>query len=147
MNLPLRSTSLAFAALLSLAGCMSMSVETPKPSLYERLGGGPAITAVVDDFIGNVAADSRINARFAHADIPHLKMRLVELISAGTGGKVSYGGKDMRTAHEGMMITDAEFGELVEDLVKSLDKFHVPHAEQGELLAILGPMKGQVVGH
>ena len=116
-------------------------------SLFERLGGVYSIAAVVDDFIGNVAADGRINARFARADIPHLKMRLVELISAGTGGKVVYGGKDMRKAHEGMMITDAEFGALVEDLVKSLDRFHVPQGEQGELLAILGPMKGQIVGH
>src|SRR5262245_12192726 len=39
-------------------------------SLYERLGGKPAITAVVDDFVGNVAADNRINKRFASADIP-----------------------------------------------------------------------------
>lgn len=49
-------------------------------SLYERLGGKAAITSVVDDFVANVAADARINARFANTDIPHLKQMLVDQI-------------------------------------------------------------------
>ena len=40
-----------------------------------------------------------------------------------------------------MHITDAQFGALVEDLQKSLNKFKVPEKEQADLLAILGPMK------
>jgi hemoglobin len=133
-------------ALFALGGCMS-AMDTPKRSLYDRLGGQPAITAVVDDFIGNVASDNRINARFAKANIPRLKQRLVELISSGTGGNVTYTGRDMRSAHDGMFITDADFDALVEDLVKSLDSFKVPEKEKGELLGILGPMKPQIVGH
>ena len=52
----------------------------------------------------------------------------------------------MRTAHKGMNITDAQFNALVEDLVKTLDKFKVPEKEKGELLGVLGPMKPQIVG-
>ena len=77
-------------------------------TLYQRLGGKPAITAVVDDFVGNVAADPRINQRFAGADIPRLKRMLVEQICQTSGGPCTYVGRDMRTAHAGMDITDAE---------------------------------------
>ena len=138
----------ACATALALSACQSMTKESmaPQTSLYDRLGGQPAITAVVDDFVGNVAADNRINGFFGRADIPKLKKNLVDQICAGTGGPCTYTGKDMRTAHKGMNITDAQFGALVEDLVKTLDKFKVPEKERGELLAVLGPMKPQIVG-
>lgn len=128
-----------------LAGCQSVGM-TPQKSLYDRLGGQPAITAVVDNFVGNVAADNRINGFFAHTDIPRLKRLLVEQICQGTGGPCTYTGRDMRTAHRDMNITDAQFNALVEDLVKSLDKFKVPEREKNELLGILGPLKPQIVG-
>ena len=114
--------------------------------LYDRLGGKDAITAVVDDFVGNVGGDSRINQRFANTDIPHLKQMLVEQICQATGGPCTYTGKDMKTAHKGMNLTDADFSALVEDLKKSLDKFKVPDKEQSELLSALGGMKGDIVG-
>ena len=116
-----------------------------KKTLYERLGGRPAITAVVDDFIGNVAGDTRINQRFATADIPRLKTMLVNQICEASGGPGKYTGASMKDAHKGMKITDAEFNALVEDLVKSLDKFKVPAQEKGELLTALGSMKGDIV--
>ena len=115
-------------------------------SLYDRLGGKDAITAVVDDFVANVAADKRINGFFAHTDIPRLKKNLVDQLCAATGGPCTYTGRDMKTAHKGMGITDADFNALVEDLTKSLNKFNVPAKEQGELLGILGPLKPQIVG-
>jgi hemoglobin len=115
-------------------------------ALYDRLGGKPAIQAVVDDFIGNVAADARINQRFAGADIPKLKSRLVDQICEASGGPCKYTGQSMKVAHAGMKITDAEFGALVQDLVKSLAKFKVAAREQQELLGALGGMKGDIVG-
>ena len=119
--------------------------ETTDTSLYARLGGQTAIAAVVDEFIANVAADTRINRFFANTDIPRLKVLLVEQICAGTGGPCQYTGKDMKTAHEGLGITGADFNALVEDLVKALDKFNVPEQEKQELLAILGPMQTDIV--
>ena len=136
-------SGLVLAVALSACGHMEMKKES---SLYDRLGGKPAITAVVDDFIGNVAGDSRINGRFANANIPRLKLMLVDQICAASGGPCTYSGRDIVSAHKGMNITDGEFGALVGDLVKSLDKFKVPEKEKGELLGALGGMKPQIVG-
>jgi len=134
----------ASVALLAVGCAGAATME--KPSLYNRLGGKQAITAVVDDFIGNVAADPRINQRFAGANIPRLKTRLVDQICEASGGPCKYAGATMEAAHRGMRITDADFGALVEDLVKSLDKFKVGAKEKGELLGALGGMKPQIVG-
>ena len=137
---------LGVAAVLA-AGCASRdSAMTENKPLYDRLGGKPAITAVVDDFIGNVAGDARINKRFADANIPQLKTMLVDQICQATGGPCTYKGQTMQAAHKGMKITDAEFTALVEDLVKSLDKFKVGAREKNELLTALGSMKGDIVG-
>ena len=119
--------------------------EAPKKSLFERLGGKPAVEAVIDDFLGRVAKDERINARFAVGDVPRLRQRLVELVCMGTGGPCVYSGRDMKSSHAGMRITGAEFDALVGHLVGTLDKFKVPAQEKGELLAILGPMRGAIV--
>jgi hemoglobin len=134
----------AVAVGLSLAACAENN-KMHDQSLYTRLGGKPAITAVVDEFIVNVAADNRINGFFANADIPGLKGKLVDLICQGSGGPCTYGGKDMKAAHEGMGVKEGDFNALVEDLVAALDKFKVPEKEKGELLGILGQMKGAIV--
>jgi hemoglobin len=129
----------------ALGGCADKQMAA-KPSLYERLGGQPAIVAVVDDFVGNVAADQRINRFFANTNVPRLKRLLVEQICAGSGGPCTYTGRSMQESHKGMGVRDEHFNALVEDLVKTLNKFNVPAAEQQELLGVLGPMKGQIVG-
>jgi hemoglobin len=140
-------TLVAVSALV--AGCAGgmqgdrMAME--KKSLYDRLGGKPAITAVVDDFIGNVAGDTRINQRFANADIPRLKRMLVDQICQASGGPCTYTGASMKDAHKGMKISDGEFNALVEDLVKSLDKFKVGAQEKNDLLGALGGMKPDIV--
>jgi hemoglobin len=114
-------------------------------TLYERLGGGSAITAVVDDFVGRCAGDSRINAKFGRTDVPRLKSKLVEQISAATGGKVQYTGRTMSETHRGMQVTAGEFDALVEDLVATLNKFAVGEKSQAQLLDILGPLRGDIV--
>ena len=139
----LRAAMLAVA--VSLAACSTPMKPMQDQSLYQRLGGKEAITAVIDDFIGNVAGDARINKRFANANTPRLKTLLVEQICAASGGPCTYTGRDMTTAHTGMDIQSVEFDALVEDLVKSLDKFKVPAREKSELLGALGGMKPAIV--
>ena len=138
--------TLALAVLLVAVGCAASHTATKaaQKSLYERLGAKDAITAVVGEFVTRVAADAAINARFATTDIPHLKQMLVEQICAATGGPCQYTGKDMKTSHAGMKISDGEFGALVGDLKGALDQFKVPAQEQGELLGALGAMKGDI---
>jgi hemoglobin len=145
-------TKLLFASLL-LVGCAGSKSETrpsappaAQKSLYERLGGKDAITAVVGELLNRIAADGRINARFANADLPHLKAMLIDQICEASGGPCKYTGKDMKTAHVGQQVTDAEFDALVQDLKGALDQFKVPAPEQGDLLGALAPMKGDIVG-
>jgi hemoglobin len=114
-------------------------------SLYERLGGAPAVSAVIDDFAGRVLADTRINAKFAKSDPTRLVTNLKTFVTQATGGPKVYKGQTMAAAHHNMGVTDAEFGALVEDLVATLDKFNVPAKEKGELLAALGPLGPQIV--
>jgi hemoglobin len=155
----IRPSTVVLTALL-LAGCGSTSAEAPPPaapnqatspaaaaprSLYDRLGGQPAIEAVVGEFIARVAADKRINGRFINTDIARLKGLLVEFVCAATGGPCKYEGRDMHVAHAGFQIVDAEFDALVEDLAGALAKFNVPKAEQNDLLGALGPLKPQIV--
>lgn len=135
---------LTFSLLLVACGGMQKQASTGA-SLYDRLGGKSAITAVVDDFVANIAADTRVNVFFVHADPVELKGHLVDQVCAATGGPCTYKGRDMKTAHQDMAINEGHFNAVVEDLVKSLNKFKVPAQEQRELLGILGSMKGLIV--
>jgi len=117
----------------------------PKRTLYERLGGLPAITAVVDDFVGNVARDRRINGFFAKTNIPRLKFLLVQQICQASGGPCIYTGRDMKSTHRGMGVAGRHFDALVQDLGRTLKKFKVPAQEQKELVAALAPLKKDIV--
>jgi len=131
-----------------LVGCATTGEQrmtTRERSLYDRLGGKPALTAVVDDFTARVAADRRINRFFANTDMPAFRAKLVDQICEASGGPCKYTGKDMKTAHAGMGVSNADFDALVEDLVATLDKFKVPEKEKGELLSVLGPMRKDIV--
>ncbi len=143
----MRLVSAAIAAALFAASPASaqMMHDHMQKSLYERLGGVDAIRAVVDDFVGNVAANKRINTFFANTDIVRLKRNLVNQICQGTGGPCVYTGRSMKEAHAGMGVRSRHFNALVGDLGKSLNKFKVPAHEQKELVAILAPMKKDIV--
>ena len=143
-----------FGSILAAAACAPMGAPPPPaapaappapPSLYQRLGGQPAIVAAVDDFVANVAADRRINRRFRHANIPHLKEALVAQLCQATGGPCTYTGPPMRVVHHGMHISNRDFDALVQDLVKTLNKLNVPPPLQQELLGILGPLRSEIV--
>jgi hemoglobin len=140
------STVLTIAAALAIP---AFSADTDK-SLYERLGGKKAITKVVDEFVGRVAMDARINHYFAQtaadpARMKKFKLNLVYQICQASGGPCRYTGKSMKDAHAGMGITSADFNALVEDLSGALDKFKVKDKEKNELLGALAPMKSDIV--
>ena len=128
----------------------NMNKAAKAETLYKRLGGKKAITVVVNDFIGFVAADGRINSFFAKTAsdpkrLAAFKGLLVDQICEASGGPCKYKGKDMKTAHMGMGVKGEHFDALVDDLVKALDKNKVGEKEKGELLGALGPMKPEIV--
>lgn len=119
-------------------------------SLYDQLGGAPAVEAVVTEFLGVVLADDRINWFFANADAANLSAKLQEQICAATAGPCTYTGGSMVDVHANMAITDDQFNALVEDLLTALDNLGVPYALDGTatidplLLALVG-MQGDIV--
>ncbi|CAN5898142.1 group 1 truncated hemoglobin [soil metagenome] len=150
----MRAGMFVMAALLAVAACGGKGkggggggsgVPLAERSLYDRIGGKDAITGMIEDFVANVAADKRISAFFDNADMPGFKQKLVDQICEKTGGPCKYTGKDMKTEHAGMNIKDADYDALVEDLVKSLDKFKVGERERNDLLSALSKMKGDIV--
>jgi hemoglobin len=142
-----------------LAGCagqgtMAMKDQDGAKSLYERLGGEAAITAVVDDFVGRAAANPKVNftrkgtsAEWnpSAENVARLKKHLVQFISMATGGPNKYEGRAMKPTHAGMGITEAEFRALAGDLIASLDKFKVPQKEKDELITIVASTKKDIV--
>jgi truncated hemoglobin YjbI len=130
---------------LCLLTILSVFALAQEKSLYERLGGKEAISAVVDDFAGNVLGDPRINKKFAKTDANRLLANLKDFVCFATGGPCKYTGLDMKTSHKNMGTTAGEFNALVEDLVKTLNKFKVPDKEKNELLSALAGLKGDIV--
>jgi hemoglobin len=135
---------------VNLGACASTRQEAPTtPSLYRRLGGREGIALVVGDFTANMAGDERVNARLKGMQAPaveKLKSNLSDQICEATGGPCSYLGRDMKTAHAGMKITEAQWNAAVENLVKALDKHNVNAQAKQDLLGVLGPMKKDIVG-
>jgi hemoglobin len=128
------------------AATSAVAPRTAAPgSLYTRLGGNAAITAVVGTFLQNVVNDARINRFFANTNAQRLQVLLVEQIGQATGGPEVCSGKDMKSAHANMAITVADFNAMVEDLITALDQHEVPAAEKQELLSALATMQPDIV--
>ncbi len=123
--------------------------EPPKPkSLYDRLGGKEAIAKVVDTFVKNVAADNKINKRFAKLKgdkLDAFKKNMVDQICEATGGDCKYAGKSMKDAHKGMKIKEDEWNALLLDLKNALEENKVADEDQNDLVALLAPMKDDIV--
>lgn len=136
------------AVSLVLIGCVytrpAIDVDE-NASLYERLGGLPAIESVMAELTQQIAKDERINGFFVGVDLERVEALLSQQVCAATGGPCVYQGQSMLAVHTGMNITEAQFNALVEDLIKSLDHHRVRQREKDELLKILGTMKEDIV--
>lgn len=134
----------------SMSGSMSASLGggQEKKSLYTRLGGYDAIAAVVDDFVGRLVADKKLTKFFVgHSEdsLKRIRMHVIDQLCAAAGGPCNYTGRDMRTSHHGLGITNDDWDASAKHLVESLDKFKVPQAEKDELLAIVTGLKKDIV--
>jgi hemoglobin len=124
---------------------------TDPGSLWARLGGEPAVKAVVHAFVLKAAADPKVNffrdGKYAPtpAFVANLEKLLVELISQVSGGPLKYTGRDMKSSHAGMGITDAQFGAIAADLIEVLKSFNVPQKEIDELVGIIATTKKDIV--
>jgi len=124
-------------------------MTTPtEESLYKRLGGYDAIAAVTDDFLERVMGDPQIGG-YWKGDSNDTKRRdrqlVVDFICEAAGGPVYYTGRDMRTSHDGLGISESEWQVLMRHAIASLDRFEVPEKEKGEVLSFLDSLKGDIV--
>jgi len=138
------------AGLLVGADALSQQSAAQKP-LYDRLGGLKGITVVVDDFIDRLVANKTLNKNPAidagrkTSPAPYLKFQVAQLVCEVSGGPCKYTGRDMKSAHAHLNISEKEWDVMAGEFKKSLDKFKVPAAEQQELFAIVGKTKPDIV--
>ena len=138
--------------LLILLGCAAGTQKPAAPTaasattLYDELGGTAGITKVVDLFLARINSDARINTLFAKTDHNDLRRLVIEQLCAGSGGPCKYSGRSMEEAHSGLNLTNADFSAFMGDLVAAMEEAKVPLAQQNKLIALLAPMKPQIVG-
>lgn len=150
-----KGTSQHTLAALALAGLIASSFaltgltqEKSDKSLYERVGGYNALAAVVDDFIGRLVGDERFKKFFlGHSEdsTKRIRQHILDQFCAATGGPCIYTGRDMKTSHKGLGITEADWDAAAKHLVASLDKFKVPEKEKNEIMAFVTSLKKDIV--
>jgi hemoglobin len=126
---------------LVLAGCATAS----RGSLYADLGAQSGIERIVDGFLDNIAADDRVFELFRETDIDRFRSKLIEQLCEVSGGPCVYSGDSMEKSHGGMHITESQFNAVVEDLILAMERERVPVAAQNRLLAVLAPMRPQII--
>ncbi len=135
--------------IVAMVACQHPAQAQMKKSLYERLGGYDAVSAVVSDFADRLFRDEKLAAFFGgwNGDRQvRFKQLNVLLVCNATGGPCTYLGRTMAASHAGMGIDDARFNQVAGHLVATLDKFKVPKAEKDELLGIIGGLRPEIVG-
>ena len=148
----MKKTRLVFVSMVVfvLLGSLGMdaAAQGNNNSLYKRLGGYDALAAVTDDFIGRLATDKTLGRFFVGAS-ENSKMRIRQLVvdqlCAATGGPCVYIGRDMKTSHKGLGITEEDWNIAVKHLLATLAKFKVPEKEQKEVAAAISGLKPDIV--
>jgi hemoglobin len=140
--------ALAIVVLISCLGTNPTASAQSGDSLYKRLGGYDALAAVTDEFITRLATDKTVGRFFVGAS-NNSKMRIRQLVvdqlCAATGGPCVYIGRDMKTAHKGLGITEEDWNISIKHLVATLTKFKVPENLQKEVAGALSGLKADIV--
>jgi hemoglobin len=119
-------------------------------SLFDRLGGTAGITTIVNDVVEAHMNNPAINARFLpYKEQPErlavIKQHTIDFFSAGSGGPATYSGRDMPTTHKGMNISPTEYMNVVDDILKVLDKHKTDDDSKKDVLAILWSLKDMII--
>jgi hemoglobin len=146
----LRNALAAFVIAFAIAAPVTAQQPAAQqpPSLYKRLGGYDALAAVTDDFLGRLSGDAQFAKFFAgHStdSIKRIRQLIVDQLCNVTGGPCAYTGRDMKTSHAGLGITEKDWDTSVKFLVATLDKFNVPAKEKDEVLATVSTLKKDIV--
>lgn len=141
------SKNILITLVLLLSSCAqvpSSNNQSDKQSLFERIGGLPVLTLVVNETIDASASDPKMKRSFDGVKLSTLKQSVVDQLCVLAGGNCVYEGETMQNSHRDLKITSAEFELFVETFRTALNK-HVGAKEKNELLKILAPMKRDIV--
>ncbi len=117
-------------------------------TLYERLGGYDAIAAVTKDLMLRIKADSRLGRFYQYRGedgIQREEQLLVDFLCSSAGGPMYYTGRDMKTLHIGMKLSESDWSALLGHLNATLEAFQVPQAERDDLVAFVQSTKTDIV--
>lgn len=117
-------------------------------TLYERLGGYDAISAVTNDLLPRLKADSQLARFWQHRGEDGVKREtqlLIDFLCSSAGGPLYYTGRDMKTSHKGMKISEGDWSALLGHLNATLETFQVPQAERDEVVAFVQSTKPDIV--
>ena len=120
-----------------------------KKTLYERLGGYDAISAVASDLLPRLQADSQLARFWQHRGEDGLKREkqlLVDFLCSSAGGPLYYTGRDMKVSHEGMKISESDWSRFLRHLNSTLEAFQVPQDERDEVVAFVQSTQADIVG-
>lgn len=143
-----RATIIGLVLSLLLTMSATAIAASQEKSLYERVGGYNALAAVVDDFIVRLVTDKQFEKFFIGQSTDskkRIRQHILDQFCAATGGPCVYTGREMKSSHAGLGITNAEWDAAAKHLVASLDKFKVPEKEKSEILAFVTSLKKDIV--
>jgi hemoglobin len=137
-------------AITLMTGMLWAQAPSAEKSLYDRLGGQPAVEAVAHGLVDRILADKRVNTWFAHAasspeNTKRYKATLTAFICKSVGGPCNYTGLDMVAAHKGRGVTSEAFNAVAENLSAQLDQLKVPVKEKNEVMTLVGSLKPSIV--
>lgn len=147
---PITSGSASGAAAPAASATVFARASSSKPgaSLYSRLGGSDGISAFTDDFLGRATNDPVIIPFFkglSTADLQRIRQHVIELLCSATGGGCTYSGKDMKSVHARMEITNATWNAFTGHLNETVTRFQIADRERNELVVIIASLKKDVV--
>jgi len=119
-----------------------------KTTLYARLGGYDAISAVANDLLPRLQADSELARFWQHRGEDGLKREkqlLIDFLCSSAAGPLYYTGRDMKTSHKGMKISESDWAVFWGHLNATLEAFQVPQAERDEVVAFVQSTKRDIV--
>ena len=117
-------------------------------TLYERLGGYDAIAAVVQDLLPRLMSDSQLGRFWENrgADgINREEQLLIDFICSSAGGPLLYTGRDNKTSHKGMGISESDWEIFIGHLNATLEKFQLPQQEQSDVIEFIESTKADIV--
>lgn len=117
-------------------------------TLYDRLGGYDAISAVVNDLLPRLDSDSQLGRFWKNRGedgINREKQLLIDYLCTSAGGPLLYTGRDNKTSHRGMGISESDWGLFMGHLNATLDKFQLPPQERNDVTGFIESTKTDIV--